>query len=179
MIRLGLVAVIAAAAAAGCDEQPAIAPAEPPLSPAPEGSAWRRGGGSEMVATPPPADDPQLAAAIAQARSTAGQARERWAQEPEQARRSWAVNWAAPTADGGVEYVWVRPTGWSQYRIEGWLANPPQAVLACGRVQGELVSFPADELADWARFDDDDPERPVEGGFTIRLLDDRYGTPGR
>lgn len=178
MRRLGVVAVLLAAMA-GCDEQPAIAPAEMPLSPAPDGPAWRRGNGSEMVATPPPDADPQLAAAITQARSTADQARRKWASTPAQARGSWAVNWAAPTVDGGVEYVWVRPTGWSQYRIEGWLANPPQAALACGRVQGELVSFPADELSDWARFAEDDPDHPVEGGFTIRLLDGRFGKPGR
>lgn len=176
MIRFGLgVAVVLAMAA--CEEQPAIAPGKPPLTPTPDGSAWRSVGGSDSIAIPTADADPELAAAIAQARSTAGEAQRRWAAEPEAARNGWAVKWAAPTAEGGVEHVWVRPTGWSRHRIEGWLANPPQVVLRCGRVQGELVSFPAEELSDWARFARGTPGDPIEGGFTIRVLETRFGRP--
>ncbi len=174
--RYLLVAVVLAVA--GCEERPAIAPAEPRLSSTPDGSAWRRLDGSERVAAPPVETDPELAAAIEQARSTAAAARRKWASQPEEARTNWAVKWAAPTSDGGVEHVWVRPTSWTVHRIEGWLASPPQAALACGRIQGDLVSFPAEALSDWARFTEGSWEHPVEGGFSIRVLEARYGRPG-
>jgi uncharacterized protein YegJ (DUF2314 family) len=167
--------VLALLTAAGCDQRPAIAPAEPPLSSTPDGSAWRSLDGSERVATPPM--DPDLAAAIREARSTADVAMAKWASGSRQARTRWAVKWAAPTSDGGVEHVWVQPTSWTVHRIEGWLASPPQSPLACGRVQGELVSFPAEALSDWARFSAGSREHPAEGGFSIRVLEARYGRP--
>ncbi len=174
--RCLLVAIVLAVA--GCEERPAIAPAEPPLSSTPDGSAWRSLDGSERVAAPPVETDPELAAAIEQARSTAAAARRKWASQPEEARTFWAVKWAAPTSDGGIEHVWVQPTSWTRHRIEGWLASPPQGPLACGRVQGDLVSFPAEALSDWARFTAGSWEHPVEGGFSIRVLEARYGRPG-
>ncbi len=173
-LRYLLVAIVLAA---GCEERPAIAPAEPPLTSTPDGSAWRSIDGSQRVAATQDTDT-ELAAAIRQARSTAAEARAKWASEPKESRTNWAVKWAAPTSDGGVEHVWVQPTSWTVHRIEGWLANPPQAQLACGRVQGELVSFPAEELSDWARFTDVSRQHPVEGGFTISVLEARYGRPG-
>ena len=176
MIRCLL--LVLAVAAGGCEEQPAIAPAEPPLTSAPDGSAWRTAGGSERVAAPPIGTDPELSAAFEEARSTAAQARGKWASGSEAARTGWAIKWAAPTAQGGVEHIWVRPTSWTRHRIEGWLANAPQTDLTCGRGQGDLVSFPAEELSDWARFTEASPEQPVEGGFTIRVLEARYGHPG-
>ena len=170
--------VVVVLATAGCEDRPAIAPAEPPLSSTSDGSAWRSLDGSQRVAAPPVDTDPELAAAIGQARSTAAEAQRKWASEPEEARLNWAVKWAAPTSDGGVEHVWVQPTSWTRHRIEGWLASPPQSPLACGRVQGDLVSFPADALSDWARFTAGSREHPVEGGFSIRVLEARYGRPG-
>lgn len=169
--------VAAILTAIGCEERPAIAPAEPPLSATPDGSAWRSLDGSERVAAPAVDTDPDLAAAIGQAQSTAAGARARWASGSRQARANWAVKWAAPTSDGGVEHVWVQPTSWTVHRIEGWLASPPQSPLACGRVQGELVSFPAEALSDWARFSAGSWEHPAEGGFSIRVLEARYGRP--
>lgn len=176
MIHRRLVIAIVLCAGA-CEEQPAIAPGRPALATMPDGSAWRNVNGSESVATPPADADPELAAAIAQARSTAHEAGRRWASVPEADRARWAVKWPAPTADGGVEHVWVRPTSWSRHRIEGWLASPPQSELLCGRVRGQLVSFPAEALSDWARFAEDATDDPVEGGFTIRVLAARYGKP--
>ncbi len=172
--RVLLAAVVLAAA--GCEERPAIAPAEPPLTSTPDGSAWRSIDGSLRVAATPDIDT-ELAAAIGQARSTAAEAGAKWASEPGEGRTNWAVKWAAPTSSGGVEHVWVRPTSWTVHRIEGWLASPPQSPLACGRVQGDLVSFPAEALSDWARFTEGSWEHPVEGGFSIRVLEARYGRP--
>ena len=174
-LRCLLVAIVLAAA--GCEERPAIAPAEPPLTLTPDGSAWRSIDGSQRVAATQDID-PELAAAIVKARSTAAEARAKWASELGAGRTNWAVKWAAPTSEGGVEHVWVRPTSWTVHRIEGWLSSPPQSPLACGRVRGDLVSFPAEALSDWARFTPGAWEHPVEGGFTIRVLEARYGRPG-
>ncbi len=163
--------------AAACEEHNAVPAGRPAAAPGPDGSAWRIIDGS--AATAAAAADPELAAAIARARSTAGDARQRWATDSAADRRSrWAVKWAAPTTEGGVEHVWIRPTSWSHHRIEGWLASPPQSPLACGRIAGELVSFPAEELSDWVHFTDGTIEGPRQGGFTIELLQRRHGQPG-
>jgi len=175
MIPKVLLAAIVVAAG-GCEERPAIAPAEPPLTSIPDGSAWRSIDGSRRVAATQDIDT-ELTAAIEQAQSTAAKARAKWASEPREGRTNWAVKWAAPTSDGGVEHVWVQPTSWTVHRIEGWLASPPQSPLASGRVQGDLVSFPAEALSDWARFTEGSWEQPVEGGFSIRVLEARYGRP--
>ncbi len=177
IIRCLLVALVLSST--GCERPDAIAPARPPLTPAPEASRWRSIGGSARVAAAPAEEFPELAAAMSRARSTAGEARQRWALDPEpaMARTRWAVKWAAPTAGGGVEHVWVRPTSWSRHRIEGWLANSPQAALACGRGQGELVSFAAEELSDWVHFGAGANADPIEGGFTQPMLETRYGHP--
>jgi uncharacterized protein YegJ (DUF2314 family) len=169
--------VTAILTASGCEERPAITPAEPPLSSIPDGSAWRSLDGSEQVAAPPVDTDPELAAAIREARSTAAVAMAKWASGSRQARTRWAVKWAAPTSSGGVEHVWVQPTSWTVHRIEGWLASPPQSPLACGHVHGELVSFPAEALSDWARFSAGSREHPAEGGYSIRVFEARYGRP--
>ena len=176
-IRWLLVAVVLATSA--CEQQDAIAPTRPRLTPSPESSPWRAIGGSARVAVASAEPFPELADAITQARSTADDARRRWALEPEPAiaRTRWAVKWAAPTVGGGVEHVWVRPTTWSRHRIEGWLANSPQARLACGRDEGELVSFAAEELSDWVHFSGGTDADPIEGGFTIPVLEARYGRP--
>ena len=147
ILRRLLIAV--ALTAAACEQRDPIGPARPPLTPSPEGSRWHSVGGSARVAAAPAEAFPELAAAISQARSTAGEARRRWALEPAVDRSSrWAVKWAARTVDGGTEHVWVRPTSWSRHRIEGWLANSPQGTLECGRGEGEPVSFAAEELSD-------------------------------
>ena len=178
MITRGLPVLVVLAATA-CEQQHPIAPAQPTLTPSPEGSQWRTIGGAARVAAEPAEAFPELEAAMAEARSTAGDARQRWAQDPEpaMARTRWAVKWAAPTVDGGVEHVWVRPTSWSRHRIEGWLANSPHGMLACGRGEGDLVSFAAEELSDWVHFAAGANADPIEGGFTIPVLESRYGQP--
>jgi len=175
--RCLLVAIVLTTTA--CEPQDPIAHARPPLTTSPEGSRWRSIGGSARVAAAPAEAFPELAAAMSRARSTADEALERWALDPEpaMARNRWAVKWAAPTVDGGVEHVWVRPTSWSRHRIEGWLANSPQGTLACGRGEGELVSFAAEELSDWVHFAAGANADPIEGGFTIPVLATRYGHP--
>jgi len=172
--------VVVVLSTSGCEQQDPIAPVRPPLTGSPKDSRWHSKGGSAMVAAAPAEAFPELAAAMKQARSTAGEARQRWALDPEpaMARTSWAVKWAAPTVDGGVEYLWVRPTSWSRHRIEGWLVNSPHGTLESGRGEGALVSFPAEELSDWVHYGTGSTGSPIEGGFTIPVLETRYGQPG-
>jgi uncharacterized protein YegJ (DUF2314 family) len=153
---------------------------------APAGNDWREIDGSPQVALPADADDEALAAAIARARATAEQARLRWRGTPPEQRRGWAIRWAAPTADGAIEYLWVEPISWSRHRIEGRLANPPQRELACGKDLDELVGFPIAQLADWIGPPGEGATAAAEGesatgeaftgGFTVRLMRQRHGS---
>ncbi len=141
-------------------------------------SPWQIADGSAQVAVPKEADDPELAQAIAEARRTVDQARQRWLGSTEQERLQWTVKWGAPTVTGGVEHLWVKPIlHWSPFRIEGRLANPPQAELASGKGLGETVSFPIEELSDWVHRLEDRIDGEHEGGFTVELFEHRYGQP--
>ncbi|MHC4415898.1 MAG: DUF2314 domain-containing protein [Planctomycetota bacterium] len=134
--------------------------------------------GSAQIALSSESDDPELAAAIARARATVEDARRRWLATPAGGDRGgWAVKWAAPAVDGPVEHVWVRPESWTGFRIEGRLASPPHHELLCGRVQGERVGFPVEELTDWVHLIDGAIDGRREGGFTIDLLEERLGPP--
>jgi hypothetical protein len=167
----------------------------------------------------------QLDAAMADARRTLDDARQRWSVAKPDERALWAVKWAAPlaldssdqpsansdqssansnqpsptsrhpsaktnrssvadsqqpTADSLIEHVWVQPINWSPFRIEGVLLSQPLRPLDCGRNAGELVSFPADQLADWLHYAADpatNPNAPFEGGFTVKALEQAYGKP--
>jgi uncharacterized protein YegJ (DUF2314 family) len=131
----------------------------------------------------------QLDAAMAEARRTLDDARHRWSVAKPDERALWAVKWAAPLAlessahpsvDSPIEHVWVQPINWSPFRIEGVLLSQPLRPLDCGRNAGELVSFPADQLADWLHYAADpatNPNAPFEGGFTVKALEQAYGRP--
>jgi len=140
-------------------------------------SQWREAGRATVVALPEGEEDAELAAAIAEARQTAEEARLRWQMAPPAEHDHWAIKWTAPTADGRVEHVWVRPESWSKFRIEGRLLSVPVADLECGAAAGDLVSFPIEALSDWVYLPDGDFHGQREGGFTVRLLEQRYGVP--
>jgi uncharacterized protein YegJ (DUF2314 family) len=160
----------------GCDRT------EPASDPTPNDVAtrplrWESIEGATLVALPTEGEDPEMDAAIAQAQATAEQARQHWTDATGDDRDRWAVKWAAPSTDGRIEHVWVRPESWSSHRIEGTLLSPPVTNLLCGRVRGESVSFPLAELTDWLHAPAPGSSLPPEGGFTVRLLEQRYGDP--
>ncbi len=144
-------------------------------------SLWQNENDSEVVAIPHESDDKELVAAIAEARRTADAARTRWTAASPDERNRWSVKWAAPTANDEVEHVWVQPINWSAFRIEGILLSKPVAELANARTLGEIVSFPIDELTDWLHFTSSNPNPtsadPHEGGYTVKLLEARFGKP--
>jgi uncharacterized protein YegJ (DUF2314 family) len=174
----------------GCARQSSPRDAEAPAARADEGGTeprndWREIDASPQVALDADADDEALAAAIARARETAEAARLAWHAKPPTDRSGWAIRWAAPTADGGLEYLWVEPINWSRHRIEGRLANPPQRELACGKGLDDLVGFPVEQLADWiappgeglsgAASEENGAGAALAGGFTVRLMEQRHG----
>lgn len=169
---------LAAFLASGCADD-AAPPATSPPSKTP--SAWHSGNGSALVGVDDEAHQAELAAAIAQARATAEQARKDFLTATPTEKTRWWVKWGATTVNEEVEHVWVQPLNWSPFRIEGLLASSPLAELTCGKSVGELVSFPIEELSDWIHFTGDSPDPtlndPHEGGFTARVLESHYGTP--
>jgi uncharacterized protein YegJ (DUF2314 family) len=155
--------------AAGCNdgasEPGADAKSAPPADVAP-GARWRTLGASVVLPADAPQQNPALAAAIEKARSTMDEARARWTNAQPDARRRWAVKWAAPLESGEVEYLWVQPAHWSQFRIEGVLLNEPVHPLLDGAQRGDSVSLPAEELVDWMHLPRAESGGAAEGGFT-------------
>ncbi len=145
--------------------------------PAPPPSRWEEINGEAVVALTIGEDDPELQEAIEQARASAEDARIRWERTPLEMRHHWAIKWAAETEDNRVEFVWIIPDHWSPYRIEGTLASAPVTQLACGKTQNERVGFPSEELADWIYLIDGITTGPHDGGFTVTLLENRFGPP--
>ncbi len=159
----------------GCEQQETASQTLPPMTAETARSDWRWDESSARIAVA--SEDSELAAAIERARSSALDARRRWVAAAAQDRVNWAVKWAAPTTAGSVEHVWVEPLAWSRFRIEGRLLSPPQSPLECGRTRGELVSFAAEELSDWVYLAEGRIDGRLDGGFTIKLLEDRHGRP--
>lgn len=167
----------------GCSETDAPSettrrPVQPQDQPKP--SPWQITDGAARIALAREIDDSELAEALAQAQATAEQARKRWKSATNEQRNQWAIKWAAPTVDGNVEHIWVKPIlAWSKFRIEGKLANQPTTELACAKTLGQSVSFPIEELSDWVYLaeESDDDGALREGGFTLKLLEQRYGKP--
>ncbi|MCA9289735.1 MAG: DUF2314 domain-containing protein [Phycisphaerales bacterium] len=120
------------------------------------------------------ADDAALAAARDEARATSAAAREAWSSASPAARADWYVCWGAPTVDGGTEYLWLRVETWNEFRIEGRLVNEPVSTLTVPYWPGDLIGFPAEELADWMRLG---PGGREAGGVTVRVLESRHGEP--
>jgi uncharacterized protein YegJ (DUF2314 family) len=162
--------IAAVLAAGGCEHRPAKESAAPPVQPVKSGPAWIVHGESVVLPARAPEDDAALAAAIEQARRTAAEARQRWEHAPADDRGHWAVKWAAPLETGEVEYLWVRPTHWSPFRIEGVLLSEPVHELQDGGAKGDNVSFPAEQFVDWAHAVGGASPAVVEGNFTEAAL---------
>jgi uncharacterized protein YegJ (DUF2314 family) len=163
----------------GCEQAPPDSPrpAKTQKETGEHPSQWQQVGPATLVALPEGEEDAEMTAAIAEARSTAEEARLRWQIASPTECEGWAIKWAAPTRDGRVEYLWVRPDSWSRFRIEGRLLSAPVADLECGAEAGDPVSLPIEELSDWVYLPDGDFQGQREGGFTVKLLEQRYGVP--
>jgi uncharacterized protein YegJ (DUF2314 family) len=176
--------LVMATAASSCDRDNAENGPINGTNAATQPSPWRTQSGSHVVALQDESADREMMAAIAQARATASEARRRWNAADANDRQRWFIKWTAPvdaaTTEGEerVEHVWVRPLTWSAFRIEGILQSQPVTQLACGKSLGEIVSFPIDELSDWMHLSSEpDADPPFDGGFTVKVLEQRFGKP--
>lgn len=155
---------------------------------------WKNLQDSTVVAVEDATVEQSLKRATEEAQRTLPDARMRWVVASPSRRLLWAVKWAsprnvnapgelsanreAPADHGSVEHVWVQPVTWSAFRIEGTLLSNPTAPLEAGKTRGETVSFPIDEVSDWIHFAGEESDAAFEGGFTVRVLEERYGKPG-
>lgn len=176
---IGLViAGVAVLVGIGCESEDSPPPRRANTAPATEAappSPWRIVDDSAQIAIDDDDVAAQLEAATAQALATLGNARSRWEAAEADTRDQWWIKWAAPSIDERPEYLWVRPVSWSKFRVEGVLASPPQLELPSGRGLGDLVSFPVEEIADWMYLPDGSLDSGREGGFTVDVLESRYG----
>jgi len=181
---------------AGCDQsQPTDVGSAADQADAQARPAWVIGAAGERFVAADLSDDPAMQEAIAEARRTMASARQQWRDTPTEQRWRWAVKWAAPVQsdgnadsagdggeksqgpDGAVEYLWVRPLHWSPFRIEGRLLSEPRHPLIESPSAGDLVAFPAEQLVDWVK-QPAEPGGPRRGGFTLEVLERRFGKPG-
>ncbi len=175
MYRCLVLPLLTSALLAGCDQANTAPPAPGPdtnRAAASRRSPYRDVDGARITRLPSIEDDAELAEAIAGAQAMLDSARVLWATGPKDQRDRWAVKWAAPLADGGVEHLWIRPTSWSKHRIEGVLLSNPTAELLSAHTQGDTVSLTPEEASDWVHFTSEDGNE-YEGGYTIAIIDNR------
>lgn len=108
---------------------------------------------------------PAFASARREAVSRLEEARLRWTFGDDASRARWMIGWWAVDESGPAELLWVAPLHWSPFRIEGTLRSRPAD--AQSPQQGSLVTFSADEVADWVCIHDDGA---IEGGFVLRSV---------
>lgn len=169
-----LTAAVAVTVLCGCEEQPNPLNSPPAKQVAVDDAPkWITQGASVVLPAGAPADDPALSAAMEESRATVADARKRWEHAPPNDRTHWAVKWAAPLETGEVEYIWVRPEHWSPFRVEGVLLSEPINTLRDDIARGEHVSFPAEELCDWAHVVAGTTPLVIEGNFTEAALTKR------
>ena len=172
--------IVSLCAIAGCERDESIDDANPtPTETQIDRPTWSAWGTGDHVIAADLEDDPEMQADIEQARKSADSAREQWRNTPKSMRQQWAVKWAAPTEEGGREYIWIQPMHWSRFRIEGRLLSEPSGPLEDRAERGDLLAFSADELVDWVRLSASETARVQAGGFTIKVLEERFGEPGR
>ncbi len=156
----------------GCDDA-GSEPIEQPIAPRETVDTkpqWQELSDAIVLPADAPNNNKALADAIDRARKTLHEARTRWTQADETDRLRWAVKWVAPLDNGEVEYVWVHPTHWSPFRVEGVLLNEPVHALLIGASSGDAVSFPDEEICDWIHLPRPGTNAPAEGGFTNDAL---------
>lgn len=164
-----------AALLCACDQQPnttSNADAEP------HDSAWvRDGDGLSTHVTLSNDEVAGFADAIAKTQASAKEAQAQFVKEIPADQTRYAILWMAATTEGSREFVWVRPVSWSLFRIEGVLLSEPTQPLECGRSTGEFVSFPVEDLADWAILDPKNPGQALQGAATLQAIEQQVGTP--
>lgn len=127
-------------------------------------AAWRRAPRTDSIVSVA-ADDPQMLAAIAEARASQGEFLAR-IRNPPPTQTSASVK--VMLRDGTVtEHVWLESPRYEDGSFIGTLGNEPQLVK--GHALGELMTVPDSDMSDWLAVDDG----VLVGGFSIRVFRDR------
>jgi len=117
-----------------------------------------------------PDDDPEMAAAAAEARRRWGE----FVVAFEARQPGWHFSVKVPISDGEtMEYMWVDVTAIEGERIRGRLGNDPVSVQ--GVQLGDPVDANLKDLNDWTYSDGEE----VFGGFTVEVLRRAGGRGGR
>jgi uncharacterized protein YegJ (DUF2314 family) len=109
-------------------------------------------------------EDPQMKAAIEQARSSIGQFCTALA-SPQPGQTAFAIK--VPISDGTyVEHMWLTSVADLGKSVRGKIGNEPDRVT--GVRLGEVREFAKDQISDWMYIDDGH----LVGGYTLRAMYD-------
>ena len=134
-----------------------------------EASAWRAVDGSTVLALPP--DDPALQALTAMPVEELARTRDRFLADEDNDDATWFVLWATESSASGREFLWLQVAGWTEFRIEGFIASSPIAPADSSIVLGRFRGVAPDEVIDWMRVTADS----TQGGQAIGLLERDHG----
>ena len=116
-------------------------------------------------------DDPQMEAAIQNARSTVDQFITAFS-NPQPSQADFALK--LPVTDGDhTEHLWVLPSRYESGTFRGTINNEPFQVKTVKL--GDEVDFDKGDISDWKYVEDG----KLVGGYTIRVLRDRMSDEDR
>ncbi len=117
-------------------------------------------------------DDPQMAAAIEEARATLDQA---IAAVPnrDEGHLDVLVKAGFPTPDDGTEYLWLVVEGYDDGVFHTWVGNVPAYTEVV--TYDDEIDVTAEQISDWMVVEDG----VMRGGFTTRLIVSRMSDTER
>ena len=108
--------------------------------------------------------DEAMNGAIAQARASYPRFLAALAEAAENEAQNYLLKVALPTADGGVEHIWINELRREEGRLVGALANEPHGLA--GMHLGSAVVIDEDHVSDWAVIS----EAGMYGSYTTRVM---------
>ena len=117
-----------------------------------------------------PVNDPELNAATEKARAELHRFIDHIEAYPEDDSAQMKI--PLETGDDAIENIWIDNVEIAGPYFVGNLANAPvdQSLYK----YGDRVTIPQDEVVDWLWYENDE----MIGGFTVKVLEAKYGRPG-
>ena len=106
-------------------------------------------------------DDPEMVAAIKDAKGTLGFFEKNWKTMKSD---GYSLKFALPTTEGGLEHIWFSPTKIQDDKIVGVCANEPGKIA--GLKLGDTRTVSRNDISDWMIV----VGTQCYGGYTIRVL---------
>jgi uncharacterized protein YegJ (DUF2314 family) len=117
------------------------------------------------------AEDIEMNAAMAQARETISQFRERLTSPP--ATQTYLTLKVRLGSDDAVEHIWIETVELVGEKFKGVIANEP--IHASTPALGQSITVSLDRVSDWMAID----SGKLVGGYTLRVLRDRMAPDQR